>query len=108
MVRTSASSKLKHVIQTVERPYILRDTDEKRVGEPENHFVVFVWLGSPTINESPRYWIATKCAVGQLCAAHPAHGTSNWERRFLIKDLDPEWENDWSLFAPYLAAPIEP
>jgi hypothetical protein len=89
------------------KTFILRDTNEKWVGAPENHLVVFVWLGSPATNESPQYWIATKHAVGQLCVAHPAHGKDNWERRFFINDLDPKWKDNWSLFDPYLVLPIE-
>jgi hypothetical protein len=85
------------------KSFILRETDEKWVNAPTNHFVVFVWLGSPSNNESPRFWIAPKNEVGNACLSHPAHGTTNWERRFLIRDLNPQWENHWSLFDPYLA-----
>lgn len=82
--------------------FILRETDEKWADAPENHFVVFVWLGSPRNNESPRYWIASKRAVGEACRAHPAHGTSNWERRFSRDALPSEWENNWPVFNRYL------
>jgi hypothetical protein len=85
------------------KSFILRETDEKWVNAPNNHFVVFVWLGSPSKNESPRFWIAPKNEVGKACLTHSAHGTANWERRFLIKDLNPQWESHWSLFDPYLA-----
>jgi len=88
------------------RSFILRETAEKWVNAPENHFVVFVWLGSPRANEGPRYWIASKRAVGESCRAHPAHGTENWERRFSPTDLDPKWENNWSLFASYMGSGI--
>jgi hypothetical protein len=81
--------------------FILRETNEQWVDAPKNHFVVFVWLGSPGKNESPRYWITSKRAAGEACRAHPAHGTSNWERRFALDDLCPEWENDWSVFDSY-------
>jgi hypothetical protein len=83
--------------------FILRETDEKWVNAPKNHFVVFVWLGSPRRNESPRYWITSKCAAGEACVRHPAHGTENWERRFSLESLPPEWENNWSVLAPYTA-----
>ena len=85
------------------RSFILRVSNEMWAHAPENHFVVFVWLGSPKKNESPRYWIATKRDVGKACLAHPANGTSNWERRFAINDLEQRWENNWSLFDPYIA-----
>jgi hypothetical protein len=82
--------------------FILRETDEEWADAPENHFVVFVWLGSPGRNESPRYWITSKRAAGEACRAHPAHGTANWERRFSLGDLRPEWENNWAVFAQYV------
>jgi hypothetical protein len=84
--------------------FILRETDEKWVDAPDNHFVVFVWLGSPSRNESPRYWITSRRAAGEACRAHPAHGTTNWERRFSLRDLRPQWENNWSVFARYTGA----
>src|ERR1035437_3484283 len=49
------------------KTFILRHTDEKWVDAPKNQFVVFVWLGSPKTNESPRYWIAKKRDVGVIC-----------------------------------------
>src|SRR5258707_9784437 len=63
------------------KSFILRETDEKWVDSPRNHFVVFVWLGSPSKNESPRFWITTKNEVGNVCLSHSAHGTANLERR---------------------------
>jgi hypothetical protein len=81
--------------------FILRETEEAWSSAPANQFVVFVWLGSPKKNESPRYWIASKAAVGTLCHNHPAHGTDNWERRFSIAQLPAAWENDWSVFSAY-------
>lgn len=83
------------------RSFILTETAEKWVDAPENHIVVFVWLGSPRTNESPRYWIATKREVGLACLNHSAHGKANWERRFPLKLLDASWENNWVLFKPY-------
>jgi len=85
--------------------FILRETDEKWVDAPKNQFVVFVYLGSPKKNESPKYWIAKKRDVGAMCIEHPAHGTDNWERRFSRenadpkKALDPKWESNWNAFA---------
>jgi hypothetical protein len=81
--------------------FILRESEESWTQAPDNEFVVFVWLGKPDSFESPRYWIATKREVGQACVAHSAHGTKNWERRFHLTDLPPEWENRWSVFDPY-------
>jgi len=82
--------------------FILRKTNEKWVSAPDNQFVVFVWLGSPKKNEPPRYWIASKKEVGEACVEHPAHGTSNWERRFSLKRLHPEWEDNWRAFEKYM------
>lgn len=76
--------------------FILKETDETWQAADDNQFVVFVWLGSPKKNESPRYWITRKKDVGQLCAKHPAHGTSNWERRFNLGSLNRDWENNWA------------
>jgi hypothetical protein len=82
--------------------FILREEQEEWLDSPDNYFVVFVWLGSPQKNESPRYWITTKSEVGLACKSHSAHGTNNWERRFSLSDLKPEWENNWSLFEKFL------
>lgn len=82
--------------------FILRETHEQWVNAPDNQFVIFVWLGSPKKNESPRYWIASKKDVGNACIRHPAHGTENWERRFFPKDLDPKWDNNWDVFKKYM------
>jgi hypothetical protein len=82
--------------------FILRADNEKWATALNNTFVVFVWLGSPAKNESPRYWIATKREVGKACITHPAHGTQNWERGFKISLLSNAWENAWVLFDSYL------
>ena len=84
------------------KSFILRAEHEKWADSPDNYFVVFVWLGSPRKNECPKYWIATKREVGQACKTHRAHGTHNWERRFFPRDLNPQWENNWSVFEQYL------
>ena len=84
------------------KSFILREGNESWAGAPENQFVVFVWLGSPRTSEPPRYWVATKSDVGRACAQHLASGTSNWERRFSLKDLPSEWESAWKLFDRYL------
>jgi len=84
--------------------FILSAEHEKWADAPDNQFVVFVWLGSPAKNESPRYWVAYKRDVGKACLAHPAHGTNNWERRFFPTSADPRlqlepiWGNNWSVF----------
>jgi hypothetical protein len=82
--------------------FILKHTDERWIDSLPNQFVVFVWLGSPKSNESPRYWIAKKSDVGKLCTEHAAHGTENWERRFSPKTFDPSWENNWNEFSAFL------
>jgi hypothetical protein len=77
-----------------------------------DHYCVFVWLGRTKGKEPddpPRYWIATKQEVGELCANHTARQTANWERRFRPPDaggkhrnvLRSEWLNRWSLFHKY-------
>ena len=81
--------------------FILRENNEEWVNAPDNQFVVFVWLGSPKTNESPRYWIALKRDVGLLCVDHSAHGTDNWERRFSPKGFNPNWENNWNAFKQF-------
>lgn len=83
------------------KTFILRETDEKWINSNENQFVVFVYLGSPKKNESPKYWITFKKEVGEACKQHPASGTSNWERRFCLGDLKKEWENNWDIFNEY-------
>lgn len=93
------------------KSFILDREDEKWIDAEENQFVVFVWLGSPRKNESPRYWVATKRQVGQACLAHPAHGTDNWERRFFLcqnkesLNLKREWEDNWKLFDRFVDVP---
>jgi hypothetical protein len=82
--------------------FILRESDEKWKDAPDNHFVVFVWLGSPKKNESPRFWITTKRTVGIVCVKHSAHGTGNWERRFSPKQFPNDWENNWPEIVRYL------
>lgn len=85
------------------KSFILREGHERWQEAPENQFVVFVWLGAPGDNEPPQYWVARKSDVGAACAKHPAHGTSNWERRFKAKDLPPEWHSDWGLIESYVS-----
>ena len=82
--------------------FILRETNEEWVSAPANQFVVFVWLGAPSENEPPRFWIATKKEVGERCKEHAAHGTENWERRFSPKDFPTKWANNWAAFARFL------
>ncbi|MDH3890940.1 MAG: hypothetical protein OEV49_07620 [candidate division Zixibacteria bacterium] len=84
------------------KSFILRDSHEAWVEAPENQFVAFVWLGSPSTNDSPRFWIAPKSNVGDDCVAHRAHGTDNWERRFHLNELRTDWENNWEVFAEFM------
>jgi hypothetical protein len=81
--------------------FMLRETEARWGAEASNKFCVFVWLGATWNNEPPRYWIARKREVGDLCVAHSAKGISNWERRFKPADFPQNWENRWSLFDVY-------
>lgn len=81
--------------------FILRETEESWTDAPVNQYVVFVWLGSPAKNGSPKYWVATKRAVGSLCQNHHAHGTHNWERRFSPSDFPSSWANNWDTFSSF-------
>lgn len=81
--------------------FILRADNEKWTKSPSNQFVALVWLGSPSRNEAPRFWLTTKQDLGKACCEHPAHGTQNWERRFSIKALPTAWENNWAIFDRY-------
>jgi len=83
--------------------FILCSGDEEWRTAPPNQFVVFVWLGSPSRNESPRYWVARKSEVGTACFAHPAHGTSNWERRFDPAGFPPHWRDNWAVIEELVA-----
>jgi len=82
--------------------------NEEWVRASENEFVVFVWLGSPSKNEPPRFWVTTKREVGKHCMKDPAHGTGNAERRIQLQNKNPnlvihsEWENNWALMENYL------
>ncbi len=82
--------------------FLLKNSHEQWVDCPDNQLVAFVYLGSPKRNEKPRYWLATKKQVGQACINHPAHGTSNWERRFSLSRLNPEWEDNWTLIKLFM------
>ena len=84
------------------KSFILRENNESWVDSGNNQYVVFVWLGSPSKNQSPRYWIATKKDVGIACIEHPANDTSNWERRFALNRLNPNRENNWNLLCKYM------
>ena len=82
--------------------FILKEGDESWEKADGNQFVVFICLGSPKKNESPRYWIARKSDVGLACKTHPAHGSSNWERRFSPEDFPQAWENNWGIFKEFM------
>src|ERR1035438_7571980 len=45
--------------------FILRETDEKWCSAADNTYCVMVWLGRPSTNEPPRYWIASKRELGE-------------------------------------------
>lgn len=86
----------------------LDEKDERWMSAPKNKFVVFVWLGSPSKNESPRFWVATKQEVAEHLIKDPAHGTNNTERRVQLQNKNPalaihnEWENNWNVIEDFL------
>ena len=85
--------------------FILRKENEKwQSANGVNQFCVFVWLGKPDSFEAPKYWLAKKNEVGDLCVGHPAHETDNWERRFSPDKLPAKWKDNWSLFDEFLPA----
>jgi len=81
---------------------------EEWVHSARNEFVVFVWLGSPTKNESPRFWVATKREVGKHLVKYPTHGTKNTWRRMGLRNKNPvfvipgKWENNLALLEEFL------
>jgi hypothetical protein len=87
--------------------FFLLDSNEAFVSAGDDEFFACVLLSSP-----PRYWLATKREVGQTCVDHPAHGSTNHERRFQIERpanprpqdawIDPTWEDRWELFDLFL------
>jgi hypothetical protein len=81
----------------------LDEKHEEWKNAKDNEYVVFVWLGSPSKNESPKYWIASKRDVGLACINHSCHGDkNNRERRFICDGknncLNKEWLNNWTVF----------
>ena len=82
--------------------------NEEWVNAQKNEFIVLVWLGSPSKNESPRFWVATKQEVGKHLMKDPAHGTNNTERRIQLQHknqvlvIHKKWENNWSLLENFL------
>jgi len=83
--------------------FILRETEARWGKKASNEFCVFVSVGATSNNEPPRYWIAFKREVGDLCVAHSANETS-WVGRFRAADLPLNWEYRWSLFDRYQSA----
>jgi hypothetical protein len=78
----------------------LYERNEAWCAEGPNKFCVFVWLGTP-----PRYWIALKHEVGELCVGplrEQNKSPDNRERRLFVKDIPLNWEDRWSLFDAYL------
>jgi len=86
---------------------ILRENYESWAEFVKNQYVIFVWLGSPSKILSLRYWIASKKDGGKAYIEHHAQGTSNWERRFGLNILNPEWENNWDLFKIFIPVLIK-
>ena len=81
--------------------FTLRETEAKWGAEASNKFCVFVRLGATWNNEPPRFWIALKREVSDLCVAHSANRTPNWERRFNPADFPLNWVSRWSMFDAY-------
>lgn len=82
--------------------FLLRDKDEAWVTAPDNQFVIFAWLGSPSTNDRPKFWITSKREAGLLCTTHGAHGTANWERRLHPTALSPAWLENWEVFRRFM------
>ena len=88
--------------------FYLTEKEEEWRGEAPNKFFVLVWLGEIANHTAPRYWIARKHEVGELCAGPLRQQNSsptNRERRLWVTTLirlKPDWENRWSLFDAYL------
>jgi hypothetical protein len=89
------------------KSFILRENYESWAGFVKNQYVIFVWLGSPSKIQSLQYWIASKKDGGKAYIKHHAQDTSNWERRFGLNILNPEWENNWELFKKFIPVLIK-
>lgn len=84
--------------------FYLTEKEETWREEGLNKFCVLVWLGGTANHLPPRYWIAHKRDVGDLCVGKIRHqntNTHNPERRVFVKDVPLDWENRWSLFDAY-------
>lgn len=87
--------------------FYLSKEEEAWCTEGPNKFCVLVWLGGTVTREPPRYWIALKREVGELCAGPLRKqnvNPTNTERRLFVEDIPPNWENRWSFFDKYLPA----
>jgi hypothetical protein len=88
--------------------FYLTEYEEAWRAEGSNKFCVLVWLGETATHTPPRYWIARKREVGELCAGplrEQNTNPTNHERRLSLKrleDMSSNWENRWSLFDKYL------
>lgn len=86
------------------KSFWVTEKEEAWRAERSNKFCVLVWLGETETHEPPRYWIAFKRKVGELCAGplrEQNKSTLNTERRLLVKNVPTNWENRWSLFDAY-------
>ena len=89
------------------KSFWLTEKEEAWRAEKSNKFCVLVWLGETATHEPPRYWIAFKREVGELCAGRLREqnkSARNRERRLLVEKVPANWENRWSLFDAYLPA----
>src|SRR5262249_1470898 len=93
------------------KSFYLSEKEEAWRSEGPNTFCVLVWLGETATPTAPRYWIALKREVGELCVGALRHqnvNPLNKERRLYVTDVPKEWENRWSLFDSYRSGFAEP
>jgi hypothetical protein len=86
--------------------FYLTEKEEAWCADELNKFCVLVWLGETANHKpkAPRYWIAFKREVGELCVGDLRKQNKsplNKERRLFLKDVPPIWENRWALFDAY-------
>lgn len=86
----------------------------------DNEYVVFVWLGSPSNDEPPIYWLTRRAEAGRMGVEHAPKNPENTERRFapdIESMLFPKWKgtrvrrrwlNNWKLFDPYVSPKAAP
>jgi hypothetical protein len=93
------------------KSFYLTEKEEAWCAAGPNKFCVLVWLGEPATHTPPRYWIALKSEVGELCTGPLRQQNTNPlnpERRLSLENMPAAWENRWSLFDKYLPAERTP